>query len=206
MDSGKEQKSKDAKTKSVQKVKISKKALRQAEQDLQQLMFDKRKMEIELAGIERSIYDQETLYLSTSLSDGNIIRGFGTQSSVRSERKKDSERLFGDNRIFSKSSISFKKRIDVTKTPSASRVVSSAGYLGENINKSSFLTKNNETPSHQKKNSGIGITPLNSTTSTTKNKQSKQSPTDTDPNYNSLFGINSNTTKTKKIKLAVEPS
>ncbi|OMJ28724.1 hypothetical protein AYI69_g1796 [Smittium culicis] len=59
-----------------QKVKVSKKALRQAEQELQRLMNERSSIFLELANLERDIYDQETQYLA--FNNASIVTGFSS--------------------------------------------------------------------------------------------------------------------------------
>ncbi|OMJ15698.1 hypothetical protein AYI70_g7090 [Smittium culicis] len=59
-----------------QKVKVSKKALRQAEQELQRLMNERSSIFLELANLERDIYDQETQYLA--FNNASIVTGFNS--------------------------------------------------------------------------------------------------------------------------------
>ncbi|PVV01139.1 hypothetical protein BB560_004455 [Smittium megazygosporum] len=107
-------------------MKISKKALKQAEQELMEFLIEKKKAERDLQRIEASIYEQETNYLKKSEnSEGNILVGFSPQTRNTSDRQKRDRDISNETnshrngsnhnnisgqRIFSGSSVSFSAR------------------------------------------------------------------------------------------------
>ncbi|KAJ1666496.1 hypothetical protein EV178_002284 [Coemansia sp. RSA 1646] len=88
--------------------KVTKKMLKEAEQELVQLLLKKKQADRNLMDTEASIYDFETSYFESSGNDGNIVHGFeGYLNTGRHERR---QMHFTDaDRIFSQSSATFKK-------------------------------------------------------------------------------------------------
>ncbi|KAJ2663576.1 hypothetical protein IWW48_001259 [Coemansia sp. RSA 1200] len=92
----------------VKEGKVTKKMLKEAEQELYQLLLKKKQADRNLMDTEASIYDFETSYFESSGNDGNIVHGFeGYLNTGRHERR---QMHFSDgDRIFSQSSATFKK-------------------------------------------------------------------------------------------------
>ncbi|KAJ1963625.1 chromatin modification- protein eaf6 [Dipsacomyces acuminosporus] len=88
--------------------KVTKKMLKEAEQELFQLLLKKKQLDRSLINTESAIYDFETSYFENSGQDGNIVHGFeGYLTTGRHERR---QFHFTDaDRIFSQSSATFKK-------------------------------------------------------------------------------------------------
>ncbi|KAJ2557919.1 chromatin modification- protein eaf6 [Coemansia sp. RSA 1933] len=97
-----------ATTTPVKEGKVTKKMLKEAEQELFQLLLKKKQADRNLMDTEAAIYDFETSYFESSGSDGNIVHGFeGYLNTGRHERR---QMHFTDaDRIFSQSSATFKK-------------------------------------------------------------------------------------------------
>ncbi|KAJ1739785.1 Trehalose-6-P synthase/phosphatase complex synthase subunit [Coemansia sp. RSA 1086] len=88
--------------------KVTKKMVKEAEQELYQLLLKKKQADRNLIEAENSIYDFETSYFESSGHEGNVVHGFeGYLNTSRSERR---HMHFTDaDRIFSQSSATFKK-------------------------------------------------------------------------------------------------
>ncbi|KAJ2478571.1 chromatin modification- protein eaf6 [Coemansia sp. RSA 2131] len=88
--------------------KVTKKMVKEAEQELYQLLLKKKQADRNLIEAETSIYDFETSYFESSGHEGNIVHGFdGYLNTGRHERR---QMHFTDaDRIFSQSSATFKK-------------------------------------------------------------------------------------------------
>ncbi|ORX68829.1 NuA4-domain-containing protein, partial [Linderina pennispora] len=88
--------------------KVTKKMLKEAEQELYNLLLKKKQLDRNLISTESAIYDFETSYFENSGQDGNIVHGFeGYLNTGRHERR---QFHFTDaDRIFSQSSATFKK-------------------------------------------------------------------------------------------------
>ncbi|KAJ2621223.1 chromatin modification- protein eaf6 [Coemansia spiralis] len=88
--------------------KVTKKMLKEAEQELFQLLLKKKQADRNLMDTEAAIYDFETSYFESSGQEGNIVHGFdGYLTTGRHERR---QMHFSDaDRIFSQSSATFKK-------------------------------------------------------------------------------------------------
>ncbi|KAJ2355743.1 Chromatin modification- protein meaf6 [Coemansia sp. RSA 2618] len=88
--------------------KVTKKMVKEAEQELYQLLLKKKQSDRTLIEAETSIYDFETSYFENSGHEGNIVHGFeGYLNTGRQERR---QMHFTDaDRIFSQSSATFKK-------------------------------------------------------------------------------------------------
>ncbi|KAJ2862290.1 chromatin modification- protein eaf6 [Coemansia erecta] len=99
---------KDATTTPAKEGKLTKKMLKEAEQELFQLLLKKKQADRNLMDTEAAIYDFETSYFESSGNDGNIVHGFdGYLNTGRHERR---QMHFTDaDRIFSQSSATFKK-------------------------------------------------------------------------------------------------
>ncbi|KAJ1920031.1 Chromatin modification- protein meaf6 [Mycoemilia scoparia] len=93
--------------KSPNKDKISKKALREAEEECYRLLERKKQLDKNLINLETSIYDFETSYFENTASEGNIVRGFeGYLTSNKPDKKRQPVKDW--ERIFSHSSVTFK--------------------------------------------------------------------------------------------------
>ncbi|KAJ2694533.1 Chromatin modification- protein meaf6 [Coemansia sp. RSA 1285] len=105
---GNDANTKDTTTTPVKEGKVTKKMLKEAEQELYQLLLKKKQADRNLMDTEASIYDFETSYFESSGNDGNIVHGFeGYLNTGRHERR---QMHFSDgDRIFSQSSATFKK-------------------------------------------------------------------------------------------------
>ncbi|KAJ2159405.1 Chromatin modification- protein meaf6 [Coemansia sp. RSA 552] len=89
--------------------KVTKKMLKEAEQELFQLLLKKKQADRNLIDAEGAIYDFETSYFEHSGQEGNIVRGFeGYLNTGRHERRQQLHFTDAD-RIFSQSSATFKK-------------------------------------------------------------------------------------------------
>ncbi|KAJ2497682.1 chromatin modification- protein eaf6 [Coemansia sp. RSA 1972] len=88
--------------------KVTKKMVKEAEQELYQLLLKKKQADRNLIEAETSIYDFETSYFESSGHEGNVVHGFdGYLNTGRHERR---QMHFTDaDRIFSQSSATFKK-------------------------------------------------------------------------------------------------
>ncbi|GAQ84925.1 hypothetical protein KFL_002130020 [Klebsormidium nitens] len=69
------------------------------------LMQKKEKLEDELRGVEKQVYDLETTYLDTSSSTGNVLKGFDGFLSNSKSVSKRSRGFKVEDRLFSLSSI-----------------------------------------------------------------------------------------------------
>ncbi|KAI7832923.1 histone acetyltransferase subunit NuA4-domain-containing protein [Kickxella alabastrina] len=95
--------------------KVTKKMLKEAEQELYQILLKKKQLDRQLIDTESSIYDFETSYFENCGQEGNIVHGF--EGYLTSGRHHEQRRggnggagHFGDaDRIFSQSSATFKK-------------------------------------------------------------------------------------------------
>ncbi|KAJ2060501.1 chromatin modification- protein eaf6 [Coemansia sp. S146] len=87
--------------------KITKKMLKEAEQELFQLLLKKKQLDRNLIDTETAIYDFETSYFENSGQEGNIVHGFDGYLNTRSDRRQ--MHFTEGDRIFSQSSATFKK-------------------------------------------------------------------------------------------------
>ncbi|KAJ2611747.1 hypothetical protein H4S08_003018 [Coemansia sp. RSA 1365] len=88
--------------------KVTKKMLKEAEQELYQLLLKKKQSDRNLIDAETAIYDFETSYFENSGQEGNVVFGFeGYLNTGRHERRQ--MHFTESDRIFSQSSATFKK-------------------------------------------------------------------------------------------------
>ncbi|KAJ2784727.1 Chromatin modification- protein meaf6 [Coemansia javaensis] len=88
--------------------KITKKMVKEAEQELFQLLLKKKQADRNLIDAEAAIYDFETSYFESSGHEGNIVHGFeGYLNTSRGERRQ--MHFTEADRIFSQSSATFKR-------------------------------------------------------------------------------------------------
>ncbi|KAJ2081544.1 chromatin modification- protein eaf6 [Coemansia sp. RSA 988] len=88
--------------------KVTKKMLKEAEQELFQLLLKKKQSDRNLIDAETAIYDFETSYFENSGQEGNVVFGFeGYLNTGRHERRQI--HFTEADRIFSQSSATFKK-------------------------------------------------------------------------------------------------
>ncbi|KAJ2742421.1 chromatin modification- protein eaf6 [Coemansia sp. BCRC 34301] len=89
--------------------KITKKMLKEAEQELFQLLLKKKQLDRNLIDTENAIYDFETSYFENSGNEGNIVHGFDgyLNTGGRGGDRRQMHFTEGD-RIFSQSSATFK--------------------------------------------------------------------------------------------------
>jgi chromatin modification-related protein EAF6 len=81
---------------------------------LRQTLEKKRKLDEQLAALEENIYKAESNYLEETANSGNIVRGFdgwvkGVQVGGRANDDRRRGRVREDDRIFSRSSVSWMK-------------------------------------------------------------------------------------------------
>ncbi|KAJ1862085.1 Chromatin modification- protein meaf6 [Coemansia sp. RSA 486] len=120
--------------------KITKKMLKEAEQELFQLLVKKKQLDRSLIDTESAIYDFETSYFENSGHDGNIVHGFdGYLASRNNEQQRRQQQHFSDgDRIFSQSSATFKKaqeaRIAASLLDSDSDESESSLAMGARVN------------------------------------------------------------------------
>ncbi|KAJ1721087.1 chromatin modification- protein eaf6 [Coemansia erecta] len=88
--------------------KVTKKMLKEAEQELYQLLLKKKQLDRNLIEMESTIYDFETSYFETPGQEGNIVHGFEGYLTSRHEQRRQHHFTEAD-RIFSQSSATFKK-------------------------------------------------------------------------------------------------
>ncbi|KAJ2376368.1 chromatin modification- protein eaf6 [Coemansia sp. RSA 2603] len=88
--------------------KMTKKMLKEAEQELYQLLVKKKQLDRNLIEMESTIYDFETSYFETPGQEGNIVHGFEGYLTSRHEQRRQQHFTDAD-RIFSQSSATFKK-------------------------------------------------------------------------------------------------
>ncbi|KAJ2784058.1 chromatin modification- protein eaf6 [Coemansia interrupta] len=88
--------------------KVTKKMLKEAEQELYQLLLKKKQLDRSLIEMESTIYDFETSYFETPGQEGNIVHGFEGYLTSRHEQRRQHHFTDAD-RIFSQSSATFKK-------------------------------------------------------------------------------------------------
>ncbi|KAJ2006471.1 Chromatin modification- protein meaf6 [Coemansia thaxteri] len=100
--------------------KVTKKMLKEAEQELFQLLMKKKQLDKSLMDTETAIYDFETSYFENSGADGNIVHGFDgyLNAAGRGERSRAAMRFSEGDRIFSQSSATFKKALEAKITAS----------------------------------------------------------------------------------------
>ncbi|KAJ2491350.1 chromatin modification- protein eaf6 [Coemansia sp. RSA 2050] len=89
------------------KEKITKKMLKEAEQELFQLLLRKKQLDRNLIEAETAIYDFETSYFENSGHEGNIVHGFDGYLGGRGDRRQ--MHFTEGDRIFSQSSATFKR-------------------------------------------------------------------------------------------------
>ncbi|KAJ2808604.1 chromatin modification- protein eaf6 [Coemansia guatemalensis] len=88
--------------------KVTKKMLKETEQELYQLLLKKKQSDRNLVDAEAAIYDFETSYFESSGHEGNVVFGFeGYLNTGRHERRQ--MHFTEADRIFSQSSATFKK-------------------------------------------------------------------------------------------------
>ncbi|KAJ2823410.1 chromatin modification- protein eaf6 [Coemansia furcata] len=104
-------------TNGAKESKITKKMLKESEQELFQLLLKKKQLDRNLIETETSIYDFETSYFEISGQEGNIVHGFdGYLNTGRSDRRQ--MHFTEGDRIFSQSSATFKKAQEAKITAS----------------------------------------------------------------------------------------
>ncbi|KAJ3221226.1 Chromatin modification- protein meaf6 [Clydaea vesicula] len=87
-------------------------ALALTEKELKDLIDDKKQIEKRLVDLETNLYNLETTYLEDTAGFGNIIKGFDSYLNGRAIDKRRS-RFFETDRIFSNSSTTTQKSIDL---------------------------------------------------------------------------------------------
>ncbi|KAJ2899540.1 Chromatin modification- protein meaf6 [Coemansia aciculifera] len=111
-----------ATTTTTKEGKLTKKMLKEAEQELFQLLLKKKQLDRNLIDTETAIYDFETSYFENSGQEGNIVHGFdgylnaggggrgeGGGGGGGSHRRQGMMHFTEGDRIFSQSSATFKK-------------------------------------------------------------------------------------------------
>ncbi|KAJ1821887.1 Chromatin modification- protein meaf6, partial [Coemansia sp. RSA 2598] len=89
--------------------KVTKKMLKEAEQELFQLLLKKKQHDRSLIETESAIYDFETSYFENSGHEGNIVHGFEGYLASRNSEQRRQQHFSDADRIFSQSSATFKK-------------------------------------------------------------------------------------------------
>ncbi|KAJ2721858.1 Chromatin modification- protein meaf6 [Coemansia sp. Benny D115] len=89
--------------------KLTKKMLKEAEQELFQLLVKKKQIDRSLIDTESAIYDFETSYFENSNQDGNIVHGFEGYLASGRQHEHRRQHFSEADRIFSQSSATFKK-------------------------------------------------------------------------------------------------
>ncbi|KAG4101661.1 NuA4-domain-containing protein [Neocallimastix lanati (nom. inval.)] len=87
--------------------------LKQAEEELAELISMKRKVDRNLVNLEASIYSFEGNYLEETSQFGNIIKGFDGYMSNRPEKKKI--KFTEEDRLFSQSSATYQAALEIKK-------------------------------------------------------------------------------------------
>ncbi|KAJ1644439.1 Chromatin modification- protein meaf6 [Coemansia asiatica] len=89
--------------------KVTKKMLKEAEQELFQLLLKKKQLDRSLIETESAIFDFETSYFENSGFEGNIVHGFEGYLASRNSEQRRQQHFSDADRIFSQSSATFKK-------------------------------------------------------------------------------------------------
>merc|ERR1712166_905135 len=89
---------------------------RMSASEIQRLLQQKRKLELDLWQTEKQIYDLETSYLETTAAVGNVLRGWeamlGYRSSATGANQNKKKGIRESERLFSRSSATYEKSID----------------------------------------------------------------------------------------------